>query len=316
MHSKINKTLENNNELEIIKKDVDSPPIRKAKRKSKKRITGPTNFLNTNEGSFNYDLSKKKMELNNNANILEKSTKNSINMETVSKKLKKFLKMNDYELNILNYNDALKNDKRKYLEFYISLIRTKHIILSLFAKKDYNSFPLKISFFFFSFTLYFAVNALFFSDSTMHKIKEDEGSFNFIYQIPHIMYSSFICSVINAAMKSLYLTEINVIEVKEVEQIDNIKKIADSQIKSIFYKSLGYFISSSVLLLFFWYYLSCFSAIYRNTQLHLLKDTAISFGLSLIYPFGIYLLPGIFRIPALNNKNETLFQISKILLFI
>ena len=56
-----------------------------------------------------------------------------------------------------------------------------------------------------------------------------------------------------------------------------------------------------------------FGAIYKNTQYHLLKDTLISFGLSLIYPLGIYLLPGIFRIPALSNKNKCLYKFSKIL---
>ena len=59
-----------------------------------------------------------------------------------------------------------------------------------------------------------------------------------------------------------------------------------------------------------------FGAIYRNTQFHLLKDTLVSFGLSLLYPFGIYLIPGFFRIPALSNpkkKKEYLYKISKIL---
>ena len=59
-----------------------------------------------------------------------------------------------------------------------------------------------------------------------------------------------------------------------------------------------------------------FGAIYRNTQFHLLKDTLVSFGLSLIEPFGIYLIPGILRIPALSapkKKKECLYKISKIL---
>jgi len=59
-----------------------------------------------------------------------------------------------------------------------------------------------------------------------------------------------------------------------------------------------------------------FCAIYRNTQFHLLKDTLISYVLSLIYPFGFYLLPGLFRIPALSNNNknrEILYNISKII---
>ncbi len=59
-----------------------------------------------------------------------------------------------------------------------------------------------------------------------------------------------------------------------------------------------------------------FCAIYRNTQIHLIKDTLISFGLSLLYPLGIYLIPGFFRIPSLNNtknKRECLYKFGKIL---
>ena len=47
-----------------------------------------------------------------------------------------------------------------------------------------------------------------------------------------------------------------------------------------------------------------FCAIYKNTQIHLLKDTLMSFGLSMISPFVIYLLPGLFRIPALSNIKK------------
>ncbi len=59
-----------------------------------------------------------------------------------------------------------------------------------------------------------------------------------------------------------------------------------------------------------------FCAIYDQTQNHLIKDTSISFGLSLIYPFGIYLIPGFFRIPSLadpKNKKECLYKFSRIL---
>ena len=59
-----------------------------------------------------------------------------------------------------------------------------------------------------------------------------------------------------------------------------------------------------------------FGAIYRNSQYHLLVDTLVSFGLSLLYPIGIYLLPGLFRIPSLSapKKNRKyLYNFSKLL---
>ena len=81
-------------------------------------------------------------------------------------------------------------------------------------------------------------------------------------------------------------------------------------------KVILFFILGFLFLSFFWYYISMFCVIYKNTQIHLLKDTLMSFGLSLIFPFGYYLLPGFFRIPALSNsknKRECLFSFSKFL---
>ena len=77
-----------------------------------------------------------------------------------------------------------------------------------------------------------------------------------------------------------------------------------------------FFVIEFSLLLLFWYYLSCFCAVYKNTQIHLIKDTLISFGLSLVYPLLLYLIPGVFRIPALRAKKanmECLYKFSKML---
>ena len=35
-----------------------------------------------------------------------------------------------------------------------------------------------------------------------------------------------------------------------------------------------------------------------------MKDTFISLVLSLIYPFGFYLIPGLIRIPSLKTKEK------------
>jgi len=64
-----------------------------------------------------------------------------------------------------------------------------------------------------------------------------------------------------------------------------------------------FFLLSISLLLFFWYFISCFCGVYTNTQNILIKDTLYSFALSMIYPIGLSLLPGFFRIPALRNKR-------------
>ena len=72
-------------------------------------------------------------------------------------------------------------------------------------------------------------------------------------------------------------------------------------------------------MIFFWYFISSFCAVYVNTQKILINDTLISFGLSMLYPFGLNLLPGIFRIPALKapkkDKNY-LYKISQLVAII
>ena len=211
---------------------------------------------------------------------------------------------NDYEINSLIYNEALKIDKRTYIEYYCSLLRRKQILLfTFFINNDYNSKSIKICLFLFSFALYYTINTIFFNDATMHKIYIDKGKYNLIYQIPNILYSSLISTIISILIKYLSITEKNIIEIKnnknEIKKSLNIKKCLNIKI-------FLFFILNFLFLILFWYYISCFCAIYKNTQIHLIKDTLISFGLSLLYPVGLCLLPGILRIPSLRafKQNE------------
>ena len=150
----------------------------------------------------------------------------------------------------------------------------------------------------------------------MHKIYEDNGSFNFIYQLPQIIYSSLISAVINALLKLLALSQGLILAFKKNKEIQNLEKRKEELNNKIRNKFILYFILSCFLLLFFWYYISMFCAVYSNTQIHLIKDTLISFVLSLFYLLGIYLIPGIFRIHALSNskaKKSYLYGISKVI---
>ena len=148
----------------------------------------------------------------------------------------------------------------------------------------------------------------------MHKIYEDNGNFNFIYQINHIIYSSIISFVITEIVKYFSLSQKHVLKIKNEKDINNLDIIAKNQLKCINKKLVIFFIISSLFFIFFWYYLGCFCAVYRNTQIYLIKDTLISFGLSLLYSLLINLIPGILRIPSLNNKNrECMYKLSKII---
>ena len=265
---------------------------------------------NKNESKINLDN-----EINSNCQFESKNSKSMNKMEII-KKAKDIMAYNDDEMNNLSYKLALEYDKRTYCEYYLSLIKTKHILIFSFYnnENDYNSQIIKMDLFFIGFIIDVFINALFFSDDTMHKIYEDEGDFNFIYQLPQIIYSTLISTALNILIQMLALSEDTILDFKKNKRKKNLNERVKKLKKVLRIKFILYFIICIILLIFFWYYLSMFCAIYSNTQNHLIKDTLISFGLSLIYPIGIYLLPGIFRIIALSgNKRKCIYKICLIL---
>ena len=230
--------------------------------------------------------------------------------------IKNILKNVDKEINSYSYKKALELDKRTYFQYYFSLLKTKHIFFFAFIpSKDYNLTIIKIYLFFFSFVLFLTVNALFFNDSTMHKIYVDEGTFNFIYQLPQILYSTIISSIITIIVKKLSLNEEDILNIKNQNKKEKLTAAFAKEVKIIMIKFIIFSFFNILFLSMFWYYLGCFCSVYRNTQVHLITDTIISFGLSLLYPLGLNLLPGLLRIPALRAKNkdkECLYKISKL----
>ena len=224
-------------------------------------------------------------------------------------------KYTDDEINDLSYELAIKKDKRTYFQYYISLIKTKHdIFFSFFYNKDYNAKIIKIDLFFLGFIFSYVTNGLFFDDETMHKIYKDEGSFDFLYQLPKTIYSSIISLFFEYVFKLLPLSNDIILDFKN-SKLTHKKAKKNLKIK-LRIKFLLYFIISTICLILFWYYIGMFGVIYKNTQIYLIQDTIFSFIESSIYPFWINLLPGIFRIPALSNqknKRRYLYRFSQFL---
>ena len=138
----------------------------------------------------------------------------------------------------------------------------------------------------------------------MHKIYLDEGTFNFIYQLPQIIYSALISGFINAIIKYLSLSQKIIIEIKQEKNIMNYNVIKGKIIKILKIKFTFFFIITFIILGFFIYYITCFCGIYVNTQIYLIEDTVISFGLSFLTPFAKDLIPSSLRICALRSKKK------------
>ena len=295
-----------------VKSDIEQNKIEKPKEKRKRKIKNLKNRKNIeirqitpSSGSKSSSIivyKKNDLDLTKNENIEYKNLNN----------LKKF--KNDFEMNSLSYEEAIKSDKRNYYNYYISLLKTKHpIIFYFFDIKDYNSKFIKISLFLLYFSFMFLCNELFFHEFIIHKIYVEEGKYDFSYFIKYIICSFIISRILEIIMRLIFLTERNICEIKAESNESLNKKVKDVK-NCINIKSIILFIIGFLFLLFIWYYLSSFAAVYRNTEIFVIKNTIICFGFSLLYPFWFNIIPGIFRIYSLMNKNrENIYNISKII---
>ena len=73
--------------------------------------------------------------------------------------------------------------------------------------------------------------------------------------------------------------------------------------KNLIVKYIFFFLLGIIFLFVFWIFISSFGAVYQNTQIILLENTLISFGISLVYPFIYYIIPCLFRACSLKNRK-------------
>jgi len=192
---------------------------------------------------------------------------------SLTKKIDKNLKrentnnFNDEELNSLSYKEAIEYDKRTYIQYYWALIKKKQLILFTFVlDNDFNIFTIKLALFLFSFSLYFCVNTLFFEDKTMHTIYINRGKLSILYQIPVILYSTIISSVISIIIKIFALSEKEILKIRKIKEKPESLKKSSELAKSLKLKFNIFFFISLLFLVLFWYCISAFCAVYKNTQ--------------------------------------------------
>ena len=83
--------------------------------------------------------------------------------------------------------------------------------------------------------------------------------------------------ILNYPLDFLALSNDAIINFKQYNTKIKIEKEIKALNNNLLIKFVIYFIISFLFLLFFWYYLSMFGVIYKNIQIHLLKDALISF---------------------------------------
>ena len=151
----------------------------------------------------------------------------------------------------MEYQLAIRIDKRSYLQFYFSLLKKKQLILfTFFLSNDYNLKVIKISLFLLTFSLFFTINGFFFTDESMHNIYINNGNFDILYQISQIIYSSIILSILTGFIKYLSLSEKSILILKKEKEVIDCFEKSKSIEKCLKLKFILFFVFSFLIMIF------------------------------------------------------------------
>ena len=227
-------------------------------------------------------------------------------------------KFDDFQLNNLEYLEAIEYDKRNFIQTYWSILKREHIIIfTFFIRNDYNLVHVKFSRFFFLICTDMAMNVIFFTDDSMHKVYKNYGKYDFLEQIPQIIYSTAVSQALELILCYLSLTDKHLYEIKEIKNIQRKMDVVFKILRCVKFKLAGFYIFTFIFFVFYWYLVASFCAVYQNTQIIFIKDSISSFLVGLLYPFILYLFPAFLRIIALKDRNKKrlkiIFKISDVI---
>ena len=303
----LNQNFKSSNISNEIRNSINSEnmaKIKKKKRNPKKNVATKILTLDSSKkrhSNFNDNSNNKIKDL-----VVSKFTKDkilpdkkSINKEIIETKTE----LDNFELNELDFNEAIKLDKRTFIQIYWGILKREHIILfTFFTFDDYNLIYIKLVRFIFLLISDMAMNVFFFSDESMHKLYIDYGKYDFVQQIPQILYSTIISKLIEIILCYLSLTDKPIYQIKNLA-LNNSSSKMNFVYKGIKIKLIIFFVFTFMFIIFFWYIVSAFCSVYKNTQTAFIKDWIFSFLLGILLPFIIYLIPSALRVGALKLHN-------------
>ena len=316
-------------------KHKDNPPTkRKSHTLSKSQRNDSTQFNNAkikglsnrNSNTIRTLITDKVNDIKNNKGRNSKYTykqkkKSLLNSLTTGEfEEKQLLNYDNFELNNMEYEEALQKDKRSMIRSYWSVINREHLILlTFFSQNDFNLSHVKFARFIFIICTEMTLNVYLFSDETMHKIYLSYGEYDIMQHIAQIIMTTVFSQIMEVFICFLSLTDLSIYKIKDLKrnkkqnqetliEIFDILKAANRKIK----KNIFYF--SFLVLLFYWYSVACFCAVYRNTQIIFLKDCGLSFLTEIIEPFILYSIPSVLRAISLKNGNfECMYKLSEMI---
>ena len=222
-------------------------------------------------------------------------------------------------LDDLDYEDAIKNDKRSFCTYFgESIVENQMIINTFFNSEPLRPLSIKIILFNLILVLFCTINGLFYSESYISEIyhSENENFFSFFPRsINRFFYTAIVNLIIKLFIDCFFIEEkkIKGIFNREKDNYVNLKIEIRKLILKIKKRYLGFFIMVFCLFIIFWIYLECFNYVYPYTQYDWIKSSIALIIIIQILNVLRCLGNAILRFLSFYFKSEKIFRISNLL---
>ena len=268
--------------------------------------------------SFDSNLEKNKNRVRN-ARALTIKGKDNLKELGLNGKIKEY--MNEYlstSENDMDYDDAIKNDKRKFCHFFWERAKVNTWIINIiFSNEKLKPRSIRILLFLLNIDLYFVINGLFFNEKYISEVYHNDKEEEFFDFLSRTNYNFFYASMVGALLE--YMFNCFFVEEKKFQNLfrrqkDNEMRLRaefSSIINTIKSRYIAFFATSYVVTLFSWYYITCFNNVYPNMKIEWIKSSITIILIMIFVYLGLALLETILRFLSFKCKSEKIFKFSK-----
>ena len=224
------------------------------------------------------------------------------------------------DLDEMDYEDALKYDKREFCEYFVENLKEHHTIMDTFFNKDnLRPMSIKIILLLLNIDLYFVINGFFYNEeyiSQLFNSEEEETFFSFLPRsIGRFFYSILVGSFIKIIIGCIFIEEKRIKRIFEREKDNSIglRYEISLLINSIKKRYTMFMIICFFILLFSWYYISCFNNTYPGVKIEWIKSSIAIIIIMQIFSIFVSLLHAILRSLSFYYKSEKLYKLKQLI---
>ena len=224
------------------------------------------------------------------------------------------------DLDDLEYDDAIKYDKRTFFVFLSDRLKEKQIFMDTFFNREHlRPFSIKVILLLLNIDLYFVINGLFYNEKYISELfysTEKETFFSFFPRsISRFFYATLVGMFISIIIDWFFVEEkkIKRILIREKEDPMQLKYEISSNVTSIKKRYNAFIFLCLFISVISWYYVSCFNSSYPGVKIEWIKSSITIIIIMQILSIITILLEAILRSISFKFESEKVFKLKQLL---